>query len=295
MRYWLALLTAAWGAAPLMAAPITFNTALPVGKSAFINREQVVIRSFDNDGTEAGRDLDVSALISVLGYGVTPKFALFAALPYLDKDLRVTAGGERVTRSSTGLGDLRAFGRYTLYQDDAKNRTFRVAGFAGVKAPTGDDDDIDALGRLPIPLQSGTGSWDEFAGVVATYQTLPYQIDAQLAYTATGSAHGFEGGDQLRADVSLQYRIRPRQVGADTTGFLYGVLEANVIDAQRNLVLGVADPNSGGTSVYLSPGIQYVSRRFILEAAVQLPISQDLNGDALDTDYVLTFGYRANF
>jgi hypothetical protein len=56
-----------------------------------------------------------------------------------------------------------------------------------------------------------------------------------------------------------------------------------------------ADPNSGGTSVYLSPGIQYVSRRFILEAAVQLPISQDLNGDALDTDYVLTFGYRANF
>ena len=118
-----------------MAAPITFNTALPVGKSAFINREQVVIRPFDHDVTEAGRDLDVAALISVLGYGVTPKFALFAALPYLDKDLRVTAGGERVTRSSTGLGDLRVFGRYTLHQDDAKNRTFRVAGFAGVKAP----------------------------------------------------------------------------------------------------------------------------------------------------------------
>ena len=169
------------------------------------------------------------------------------------------------------------------------------AGFGGVKAPTGSDDKSDSLGRLPISVQPGTGAWDGFGGIVATYQTLEYQLDGQLAYRANGSAHSFEAGDETRLDGSLQYRLWPRTLGADLVGFLYGVLETNLVYRDRNEAHGQDDPNSGGTTLFLTPGLQFVTKRVILEVAVQLPVSQNLNGTALETDYILRTGFRWNF
>ena len=58
--------------APTSAAPITFNTALPVAKGAFINREQVILRRFKKDSGSSDRNLDVNGVVSVLGYGLYP-------------------------------------------------------------------------------------------------------------------------------------------------------------------------------------------------------------------------------
>jgi len=273
------------------AAAITFNTALPVAKGEFINRELLMLVRSD----DALRDLNVNALASVLGYGVNADLAIFGALPYVNKELQVTVGGERVTRSSNGFGDASLFGRYTFFKQNASGHTFRVAAFAGVKAPTGNDDETDALGRLPIPLQPGSGSWDGFGGVVTTYQTLAFEVDAQLSYSAKGEANNFESGDELRLDGSLQYRLLPRVLSSGTPAFVYAVIEANVLRTSKNRISGSPDQNSGGTSIFLSPGLQYVSKRIILEGSVQLPISQDLNGAALENDYVARLGFRWNF
>ena len=276
------------------AAPITFNTALPVAKGGVIVRGQYLRRSFVSDPTHADRDLDVKGFVSVAGYGVTRKFAMFGALPYLDKSLRMVADGQRVHRSSWGFGDLKLFGRYTLYQQDAKRRTIRVGAFAGVKVPTGKDDQEDRFGRLPIPLQSGSGAWGGLAGVVATWQVSDFEVDAQLGYEASNEANDFEAGDVLRADVSLQYRLLPGTIRSSTRGFLYGVLEVSALDQSRNRVAGAPDSDSGGTTVYLTPGVQYVTPKFILETAVQVPVYQNLNGRALETDYVFSAGFRVN-
>jgi len=283
------------GASTGFAAPITFNTALPVGKGEFVNRELLVFTRSGDDPSGAMRGIRANALVSVLGYGVKGDLAVFAVLPYVDKELQFTIGSNRVIRSSNGFGDLSAFARYTFFQQDARGHTFRVAAFGGLKAPTGNDDESDAIGRLPIPLQSGTGSWDTFAGVVATYQKLAFQVDAQASYTAKSAAHDFEGGDEARLDGSLQYRLLPRTLGSGTPGFLYGVLEANLIYRSENRVSGILDRNSGGTSIFISPGLQYVTRRYILEGSVQLPVSQDLNGVALENNYIVRVGFRWNF
>ncbi len=190
---------------------------------------------------------------------------------------------------------MRLFGRYTIFRDDVRGRTLRVAPFLGVELPTGDDDDEDALGPLPRPLQAGSGSWDPFAGVVATYQTLAYQVDAQAAYQVNTEDEGFELGDETRLDASLQYRLWPRELGAGVPGFLYGILEANLVHLGRNESGGSADPDSGGTTLFLGPGLQYVTKRWILEAIVQLPAFQDLNGTALEDDLVVRAGFRVNF
>ena len=78
-------------------------------------------------------------------------------------------------------------------------------------------------------------------------------------------------------------------------GFLYGVLEANLIHSRKNKNDGVGDRNSGGTTLFMVPAVQYVTKRWIVEAAVQLPVVQDLNGTALEADYVLRAGFRFNF
>jgi len=174
-------------------------------------------------------------------------------------------------------------------------RTFRIAPFAGVGLPTGDDDERDRFGRLPQLLQLGSGSVDPLFGVVGTWQTLDYQVDAQASYQFNTEANDFQFGDVLGFDASLQYRLWPRALGPGVPGFLYGIAEANLIHQDENQIGGRDDPDSGGTALFLGPGLQYVTKRWVLEAIVQLPAVQGLNGDALENDFVVRAGFRVNF
>ncbi len=277
------------------AAPQTFNTALPVAEGEFVFREQIILDESGDDPSGANRDRTAFSAVSVLGYGVAWNLALFAAVPYVDRRLELTQSGARRARSARGLGDVRLFGRYTAFKNDSPGRTFRVAPFAGIETPTGADDKTDAFGLLPASVQPGSGSWDPFAGVVASYQTLDFQIDAQVSYQANTEANDFEFGDVARLDVSFQYRLWPRDLGRGVPGFLYGVLETNLIYQDKNRSGGADDGNSNGTRLFLVPGLQYVTKRWIVEAAVQVPVVQDLNGTALENDTVLRGGFRVNF
>ncbi|CAI2719610.1 Transporter [Nitrospina watsonii] len=276
-------------------APITFNTALPVAEQEFIFRELFVLDQSGDDPSGAERDRKAFAAVSVLGYGVTRDFALFGVLPYVDKGLDITSMGQRRSRDANGIGDATLFGRYTVIEDNIPGRTFRVAPFVGVELPTGDDEETDAFGRLPPSVQPGSGSADPFAGIVATYQTLDFQVDTQLSYKVNTEANDFELGDIARFDASLQHRLLPATLESGVPGFLYAVLEGNLIYMDQNKNNGIQNPNSGGTTLFLTPGLQYVTRRWIVEGGVQLPVIQDLNGTALEKEYIVLFGFRFNF
>jgi hypothetical protein len=279
----------AWGA------PVTFNTALPVGDDEFVARGFLIVTESAKDPTVTNREKSSTSVVSVLGFGVTPKLAVFGVLPYVDKQFDITLGGNRISRSASGVGDMSVFARYTVLQRDEPGQTFRVAPFAGFKAPTGDDRRQDNLGILPVGVQPGSGAWDLFGGVVATYQTFDLQLDGQVSYRINNEANGFEPGNEFRMDGSLQYRLAPRTLGDGVPNFLYGVFEANLVHRDENKVGGVEDGNSGGTSLYLSPGLQYVTKRWIVEGVVQLPVAQNLGGNALENDYVIRAGFRINF
>lgn len=286
---------AALGAAAVTAwsAPLTFNTALPVQEGGYVLREQFVFMKNADDPTPAGRDMKVSGLVSMLGYGVSRDFALFGMLPYVDKRLSMQMNGQEITRSARGFGDLTLLGRYTAYEHNAPGRTLRVAPFLGIKAPTGQDKARDASGLLPPPLQAGSGSWDALAGVVLTYQTLDFQIDSQLSYKLNRAANDFQAGNVAGFDTSLQHRLLPRNLGTGVPAFLYAVLEANFVHAARDRVRGIADADSGGRSLFITPGMQYVTRAWIVEAGVQMPVLQHPNGAALRNDYASLPGFAS--
>ena len=288
------ILATSWAAAA-RAAPESFNTALPVAEGEFVFREQFILDQSGDDPSGADRDRTAWALVSVLGYGATSDLALFGVVPYVDRSLDITQGGTRRTRSASGLGDISLFGRYTVFRRDWPGRTLRVASFAGLELPTGDDDESDSFGRLPASVQPGSGSWDPFGGVVLSYQTLDFEVDAQASYRANTKANDFEFGDVARLDGALQYRLWPRELGSGVPGFLYGVLEANLIHRDKDQFSGTNDPDSGGLSLFILQGLQYVTKRWIVETGVQIPVVQDLNGTALEKDTIFRAGFRLNF
>lgn len=287
--------TAAVTAGQAVAAPITFNTALPVTQGEGIFRIQAKQFAFAGDPTALDRDLEVNALPLVVAWGATPRLTIFGIAALLDKELAVEMPDGRAIRGDSGLGDVTLLARYTAFQRDAPGSTFRVAPFLGVEAPTGSDDEEDGLGRLPQPLQLGSGSWDPMAGVVVTRQTLERQVDAAFTYQANTEANDFVFGDEARLDASYQHRVWPRELGGGVPAFVYAVIESNLVWQDRDEVGGGEVADSGGATWFLAPGIQYVRKRFVAEAAVQVPVAQDLRGAALEPDWIGTLSARVNF
>jgi len=263
-------------------APISFNTALPVAKGEFIFREQFVYDESRRNAAASPLHRHAFIAESILGYGITPDLALFGVLPYVNKSADFLQGGRAVSREASGVGDMAWFARYTVFKKDWPGGTFRIAPVFGVEVPTGEDHEDDRSGILPPPVQPGSGSTDPFGGLVLTYATRQFQIDSQFAYKANMEGNDFEFGDISRWDASLQYRIWPVDLSNSVPGFLYGVLESNLIHRGKNRMNGIANSNSGGLSYFGFAGFQ-------------VPLYQDLNGSALEKEYVIRSGFRVNF
>lgn len=82
----LAILVLAGGIPPgAIAAPITFNTALPVSQGEGLMRVQVKhLRATDDPGP-AGRELTVTAVPVVGAWGVTSRWTPFSVVPWRDR------------------------------------------------------------------------------------------------------------------------------------------------------------------------------------------------------------------
>lgn len=282
--------------APLSAGPITFNTALPVHAGEWIVRQQTIwLRATDDPGP-LGRELDVFVALAVVVYGPNSRVALFAFEPLLSKQIEVMTPAGRVTRATTGFGDLTAVARVTALAVDRPGETIRLAPFAGLKLPTGRDDEADGLGRLPQPLQLGSGSWDPLLGTVLTWQTLRWELDASMSYQRRMEAKGFKAGDESRGEASFQYRLVPSgALGSGVPSYVYAVVESSAVWRGRNRLAGVQDPDSGGFTWYVAPGLQRVTLRTVLEAAVQIPVVKHTNGFGLREDFTGLLSLRVSF
>lgn len=287
------LLCIALDASPA-AAQITTNTALPITQDHGVLRVQSKVIRATSGGTK-NRELTAYGIPVVGGYGVTERWTIFGVAPLLRKRLDATTPqGRRVTRGPTGLGDTRLFARYTAWHQNRQGQTIRLAPLAGLKLPTGRSDDTDRLGRLPQPLQLGSGSWDPFAGLVFTWQTLQWQVDVSPVYQFNTEANNFEFGDEARLDIASKHRLWPRELGGGVPCFLYANLETSLIWQDHNEIRGQEVSNSGGMTWFVAPGLQYVTQQFVIEGAVQLPVVQDVNGSALEDDFITTLSLRVN-
>jgi len=262
-----------------------------------------------SDSELAGKDafelIDRAFLTTLnLGVGISENFQLGLVFGYYAADgtreieheetaevSHGTSKPEFSTYDPDGWTDLWLNAKYRLYRGPMG----QFALYGGVKLPVGDDRVINSAGERVEPAATpGTGAWDGMFGAAYTVSLMPnLALDASAQYTVRGEAHDYRLGNRFDAGAALGWRV----IG-EAKSFPQVSLqaEANVRSIEKSEASDARDPNTGGTVLFLSPGVRV---RFSEHAAwtvgVQLPVVQDLNGDQVETDFRVTSSINITF
>lgn len=250
-------------------APLNSNVALQPSKGGLIIRQQ--FRYTEGETSTAMGDMDVKLATSIttLVYGVSDELTLILDAPFvLSRRLENKTTGDDDTE--WGFADLRVLTKFRLYRDDfGPNDTTRFDVIGGLEIPAGKD-------------EFSSDSLDPIFGGVFTHIEGRHAFDADaLWHFNTGG--GDRGDDLLRYDLAYIYRLSPETYASSQPTALFGSVELN----------GFYETN-GDHELFLSPGIQYVTTRWIIEATVQIPVWQDLSHRA-ERDFIVGMGFRVQF
>lgn len=271
----------------VFAVPINSDVALTPFKGQTIIRNQAKYIRKTNDPTDKDRKIEIWMFPVTFVYGVTEKLAFLLTAPYIDKKQKSTSAGVRSTISDSGIGDITIMSKYRIWSKDLPGEAQRFSLVGGLELPTGDD---------KAQLKLGSGSVDPITGILFTKQSLSQEFDVDLTYQFNTEAKNFEFGDILKYNLAYQKRIWPRILPEKGIYSQFNlVLELNGEYAQKDKSNENIVKDSGGNTLFLSPGIQLATKRWVLETSVQLPIIQDLNGSQLETDYTVVTSLRLTF
>jgi hypothetical protein len=202
------------------------------------------------------------------------RFALLGRLPYAFKEITSMPEGEATTlERAHGLGDAEMLAMIGIARSSGVRAT-ALGAVVGFTAPTGPSDLKNASGeRLEAHLQPGTGAWTGTGGLNLSVPGHPGSWEASIVGRVNGTnAHGYRYGNVVLYNAG--FTSSPR----DGVRLL---LELNGRSAGKDqLEDGTMGANTGGTVVYVAPGLRWVSSVGLgLEAAVQVPAVQALYGD----------------
>jgi len=204
-----------------------------------------------------------------------------------------------------GLGDVTLFGQYRILEHPAGHH---LSLLGGLKTPTGRTNVRSRQDlRLETELQPGSGSWDGLLGVAYTRLLGRVSLDGSMLYTiASEGAQDTDLGDAFALAAAVTYRVRgePPQA-ADGHDHDHGprsglawdlILELNGEWRDHEHAGDRRMPNSGGTVLYLSPGLRCtVAGRVGIGLSVGVPVVTDLHGDQVDPSYRLVSSIGIGF
>lgn len=249
--------------------------------------------------TGAGQEVNVVEETLTGVHAVTGDFTLGLTLPMVQKEVEFkTSSGKTSQVTSSGLGDLSLVGVYRFYRRDVPRATTQFSVIGGLKAPTGSTSQRDrnapaltgtASQRVPRPLQPGSGSWDGIVGITGFQNFDRLSFYASVQGKINSEDDNFRFGNNLHYDFTIDYVTRAERN-------LFFVLEFNGIRAGRHEENGSKVRNSGGNTLFVSPGIEYLPLPYlILESSVQIPVVQDLNGRQPEKRVSVVMGLRYLF
>jgi len=235
--------------------------------------------SLDADGNSVQGSEYVTPL--ALAYGFYPKWTVIAAQPYVVTDVTIRMANQTQHQRLNGFADTQFFVQYDgLYSRNAPGGLTRLAGVFGLQAPTG-------ARRFSNRAFEYTGGLIFEKGV-----RLKYFFTGDFQYTfATQNGRGISVGDSAQFDAVPAYFLMPRERAPRDAGWrrkaydwifrngAFLLLELNGSWHGHATNQGTDIANTGGTTLRISPGIQYfLSQRFLLEFSVPIPAVTEPNG-----------------
>ena len=250
-----------------LAGPINTNVALTPGTGGSIFRLQYTYSESDGHGDV--QHVNASVWRTTYAFGLKRNLALILSVPYVHREtdvLKPKLG--RFERSDSGFADMTFLLKYRFWQNDPRpGETWRWAVIGGMNIRSGDSDFT-------------SDSYDPILGTAFTWRRDRQGLFADLIHqfnTGGGEARH----DVLRYDVAYTYRLAPVRF---ETGKLW---ELNAIAEMNGRYV-----TDGSHQVFLSPGIQFVAQRWVIETAIQIPVIQDLAGPKTDYRFIVGFRYQ---
>jgi hypothetical protein len=302
------------------ASPIITQTGVTLPKNMwaggiitqFINFDSIsdsqLLALKKNAKTDADGDVhDVETFLQpsiFAAYGITDDLTLGLRIPYVlrsnvrspDED-----GGEILKQGdSNGFGDVSFFGQYRFYHsDDNLNHASLVVG---LKTPTGQTGENTKQGdNFETHHQPGSGSWSPSFGLSFTRAMGQFSFDTSVLYTvATTGTRKVDLGDIFGYNFALSYAFgapaRNNFFSSSNNAPWTAVLELNGEWQDYETAAGQIDPNSGGHTMFISPGIRYSGgKNWNTALSIGAPILTDTNGYQTDPDYRITYRFVATF
>lgn len=248
--------------------------------------------------------MDMIKYTTTIGYGFSPKFSAFVSIPYVRNTMDMTMQMGMMWKDSVmdpvqELGDITLMGLYRVYTDieDMPKNALTVG--LGIKTPTGSSTLSNSKGKfIHAHMQPGTGSWDPLFSILYTKMANPFLLQADATYQlATRNSDGYKFGDSLSANLFGKYAVS--RIFDITAGLTYLHVNKSSDDEGKytNLQSLMDDPaNTGGDSIWISPGIQILpSRNSLIDLKFQVPVWERVNGVQLVSSYRILAGVSYTF
>ena len=306
--------TVAFGAED--AGPISTISAMPMpaGAWGFGLRSEIInndaftteqLEDFAATGLEGVHSIDrITSTSFSLSYGVSDNFSVNARLPYIkrenirESEIEDGQPEAHTHGDSSGFGDLLVLGQYKV----SNNVKTDVSVQFGLKAPTGETDVQDKDGvRFETEFQPGSGSWDFLLGTAISKNINGFSYHANILYNkTTEGSQSTEIGDSLSYNAAITYRLglddehdhaSHDHSNQEATGVTWDLLiELNGETRAKNEMSGFKDDNSGGSIVFLSPGVRVSSGTLGGFISIGTPILENQNGKQTDIDTRIVAG-----
>ena len=251
---------------------------------------------------EIPRDHDeVSTLnrnyVGTLDHSFNANWGVNVTLPVVNRDHHHNMNNDDGTQTPeswnfTELGDVRVLGRYQFTPTESAEHTLAQWGlYFGAKLPTGShtvkNEDGEEAERT---LQPGTGTTDALFGAFVR-RALPLKDTSWFAQALVqvplNTKDDYKPGKRLSIDTGVRYESSER---------LALLLQANVLFRGRDSGDQAEPEDSGGKSVWISPGVSYaVTKNIQAYGFMQLPLYQFVNGVQLVAERSFVFGLSTRF
>ncbi len=235
-----------------------------------------------------GNKLDAWTVPAIFSYAPVADASLTLTVPYVDKHFETS----NQTYDAHGLGDMTLLGKYRFYRRDLPFGRDQIAVLGGLELPTGSTQKGPGIQAAP-PLQLGSGSVDTIIGIAASTTRKKYSIETALRGKINSEAKDVRFGNVLFYDLAFAYQLYP--AWPKSFSQLNLLIELNGRTSGDNEIGDETRP-TGGTVLFVSPGIQYIlNQNFLVEIGAQLPVVQDFPDQALEPGYSLLWGARYIF
>lgn len=192
---------------------------------------------------------------------------------------------------TSGVGDSTIFGIWRPNQGNKDGSFLTTAFLFGTSLPTGKKTIKTRQGELfTAANQPGTGAWIPFAGIIFSKNLGQLSLNSSFTYSqTTKGTQNTTLGSYFYYDFAATYPIYESQ--GKMAFKANGILELTGEYLNRDKIQGINDPNSGGNSIYINPGIRVnVGESFSCFLGAGFPIEEKLYGTQVKGQYAIYSG-----